>query len=342
MQALEENSDGLAWRTCTTCGNVVEERVSALPGVRAASYSSFTFHEGSWNTFVKVTGYDTDPNVNVKHNVVGNGYFATMQIPLLAGRTFGTQDTATSQKVGVISERMTRTMFPGTDPIGHHYHIGAPSSPYDIEVIGIVQDVKFGDLQEAPETLDYIPYTRRNDYLSDFEVRYPGDFNAVATAVQQAIHSVDRNLPITRVTTLDEQVARSITNQRLVAQLSTFFGLLAVFLSCIGIYGLMAYVVSRRTHEIGVRMALGAARSDVCWMVLREIAVLVGVGVAIGIPATLAGGRLISHMLFGLNGTDAAGLVAAVVILLGVGLVAGYLPARRASRVDPTVALRYE
>jgi ABC-type antimicrobial peptide transport system permease subunit len=228
------------------------------------------------------------------------------------------------------------------NPIGHHYHIGDPGNPYEIEVIGIVKDVKFGDLQEDPETLDYIAYTQRNDFLSDFEVRYTGDFNAVSTAVQQAIHSVDRNLPITHVTTLDEQVARSIINQRLVAQLSTFFGLLAVFLSCIGIYGLMSYVVSRRTHEIGVRMALGAARSDVRWLVLREIAMLVGVGVAIGIPATLAGGRLVSHMLFGLRGTDAASLSMAVVILLGVGLMAGYLPARRASRVDPMVALRYE
>jgi predicted permease len=320
----------------------IEERVSALPGVRAASYSSFTFHEGSWSTFVKVAGYDTDPNVNVKHNVVGNGYFATMQIPLLAGRTFGSQDTATSQRVGVISERMARTMFPMGNLIGHHYHIGDPSNPYEIEVIGIVKDVKFGDLQEDPETLDYIPYTQRTDYLADFEVRYTGDFNAVSTAVQQAIHGVDRNLPITHVTTLDEQVARSIINQRLVAQLSTFFGLLAVFLSCIGIYGVMSYVVSRRTHEIGIRMALGAARSDVRWLVLREIAVLVGVGVAMGIPATLAGGRVVSHMLFGLRGTDAASLSIALVILLGVGLMAGYLPARRASRVDPMVALRYE
>ncbi len=144
------------------------------------------------------------------------------------------------------------------------------------------------------------------------------------------------------MTTLDEQVARSITNQRLVAQLSTFFGVLAVFLSCIGIYGLMSYVVSMRTREIGVRMALGAARSDVRWLVMREIVVLVGVGIAIGIPVALAGGRLVSHMLFGLRGTDAASLVMAVLILLAVGLVAGYLPARRASRVDPMVALRYE
>ena len=320
----------------------IEERVGALPGVRAASYSSFTFGEGSWNTSVTVPGYDTDPNVDVKHNVVGNGYFATMQIPLIAGRTFGTEDTATSQRVAVISERMARTMFPKVDPIGHQYHIGSSSNPYQVEVIGIVKDVKFGNLQEAPETLDYIPYTQRSGYLDDFEVRYTGDFNATSAAVQQAIHSVDHNLPITRVTTLDEQVVRTITNQKLVAQLSTFFGLLAVFLSCIGIYGLMSYVVSRRTHEIGIRMALGAARGDVRLLMMREIALLVGVGVLIGIPATLVGGHLISHMLFGLGGTDALSLGVAVAILLAVGSIAGYLPARRASRLDPMVALRHE
>jgi predicted permease len=320
----------------------IEERASALPGVRAASYSSFTFHEGSWNGYISVPGMNINHDINVEHNVVGNGYFATMQIPLVAGRTFGPQDTATSQRVAVISERMARTLFPKGNPIGHHYHIGDPNSIYDITVIGIVKDVKFGNLQEDPETLDYIPYTQRDQYLEDFEVRYTGDFSAISKAVQQAIHNVDRNLPITHVTTLDEQVGRSITNQRLVAQLAIFFGLLAVFLSCIGIYGLMSYIVSRRTNEIGIRMALGAARADVRWLVMREIVKLVGMGIAIGVPVTLAGNRLVSAMLFGLRGTDPVSLLASVIVLLLVALVAGYLPARRASQVDPIVALRYE
>ncbi len=162
-----------------------------------------------------------------------------------------------------------------------------------------VKDVRSASLDENDDAVDYIPYTQRKDYINDFSVRYTGDFHAIADAVQKTIHSVDRSLPITDVTTLDEQVARSVTNQRVVAQLSIFFGLLAVFLSCIGIYGLMSYIVSQRTSEIGIRMALGAPQSNVRWLVLREIAVMVLVGIAIGVPATFVGGRLVTHMLFG-------------------------------------------
>ncbi len=144
------------------------------------------------------------------------------------------------------------------------------------------------------------------------------------------------------VTTLDEQVARSYTGERVVAQLSTFFGLLAIFLSAIGIYGLMSYVVSRRTNEIGIRMALGAERMHVRWLVMREVLILVAVGIAIGVPAALLSSRLVASMLFGLGATDAASLLAAVAVMLAIAALAGYLPARRASRVDPMVALRYE
>jgi predicted permease len=320
----------------------IEDRVRAVHGVSAASFSSFTFHQGSWNGGIFVPGIDTISTGEVKHNVVGDQYFRAMQIPLIAGRTFGPQDTATSQKVAVISEQLAKTRFPNINPIGRHYHIGGADSSWDMEVIGIVKDVKFEQLSEPVQTLDYVDYLQRPQYQQDLVVRYTGDSTSVSSAIQQAIHSVDRNLPITRVSTLNEQVANSITQQRTVAQLSTFFGLLAVFLSCIGIYGLMSYVVSRRTNEIGIRMALGAERSNVRWLIMREIVVLIGIGVAIGIPATLYGSRLIKSMLFGLKGDDPTSLIASVVAMLIVGLLAGYLPARRASRVDPMVALRYE
>jgi predicted permease len=318
----------------------IEERVRALPGVKAASYSSFTFNEGSWNNPVSVEGYvSVDSHRDVHHNVVGSDYFAAMGIPLLAGRGFGPQDTATSPKVGVISETMARTMFPQGSPIGRRYSRG---SDKDIEVIGVVKDVKVNSLQEAPQPVDYYPYTQQARFLNDFEVRYSGNLDPLISAVRTAIYQVDPHMPISNVTTLDDQVGRSIADQRLVAQLSTFFGLLAVFLSCIGIYGVMSYVVTRRTNEIGVRMALGAGRFGVLWMVLREILILAASGIVLGVPVAWGADRLVSNMLFGLKPTDPLTFVGATSALLTVAMIAGYLPARRASLVDPMVALRYE
>jgi predicted permease len=320
----------------------IEERVSALSGVRAASFSIFTFNEGTWNNPIWVQGYlSGHRETDVHHNVVGTGYFAAMGIPLLAGRTFGAQDTATSARVGVIGETMARTLFPSGSPIGHRYGRSAKNAG-DIEVIGVVKDVKYNSLDEKQQSGDYLPYTQNLRYLNDFEARYTGDPGAAVSAIRQTIHDVDRSLPISDVTTLDEQVGRSITNQRLVAQLSTFFGLLAVFLSCVGIYGLMSYVVTRRTSEIGLRMAHGAGRSHVLWLVMRESLWLVGLGVAIGVPAALAGDRLVSSMLYGLQASDPVSLLAGVGVLLAVAAAAGYLPARRAAMVDPMVSLRHE
>jgi predicted permease len=320
----------------------IEQRVGALPGVSATSYSSFTFNEGGWSGTLYVQGYENNKDINVSHNIIGAGYFPTMQIPLLTGRGFSQQDTATSLRVAVISETMARTMFPMGSPIGRHYGTGGPQHANDIEVVGIAKDVKYESLAQSAVAADYFPYTQWPGYLPDLEVRYSGDLSSISAAVQKTIHSVDRNLPINNVTTLDEQVALAILDEKLVAQLSTFFGLLAVFLSSIGIYGLMSYVVSRRTNEIGIRMALGANRSQIQWQITREITLLVGLGVAIGIPVTLAGGRLVTSMLYGLHGTDPWNLVTAICLLVLVAILVGYLPARRASRVDPMVALRNE
>jgi predicted permease len=320
----------------------IEQRVAAVHSVTSASFASFTFGQGSWNEPVFIPGGDNTGAVNIKHNVIGSDYFKAMDIPLLAGRNFGPQDTATSQLVAIVSERFAKTYFPNSNPIGRDYSIGDPNSPWKMRIIGIARDVKFRNLDEPAQTLDYVFYPQRSQYLSNLVVRYTGNSTAVSAAVQNTIHSIDPNLPITSVTTLDQQVSGSIAHQRLVAQLSTFFGLLAVFLSCIGIYGLMSYMVSRRTNEIGIRMALGAERSSVRWLVMREIILLVAIGVAIGVPVTLACSRLVTNMLFGIRPTDAVSVVASVLALLVVGMLSGWLPARRASHVDPMVALRYE
>jgi predicted permease len=323
----------------------IEDRVNALPGVQAASFSAFTFNEGSWNSAIRVPGMPVDRKVNISHNIIGDAYFKAMQIPLLAGRNFGPQDTATSQKVAIISEHMARTLFPAGSPIGRNYFIGSDDGvdpPLEEQVIGVVKDVKFGSLHEQAGQIDYLPYTQREWGFGPLEVRYSGDFSAISSEVQQAIHAIDRRLPISHITTLDEQVAQSFTNQTIIAELSAFFGLVAVFLSCIGLYGLMSYLVGRRTGEIGIRMALGANRAAVGWQVMREIGILVLAGIVIGLPVVLSGIRLVRNMLYGLSATDPVSLTAATALLLFAGIGAGFLPARRASRVNPVVALRDE
>jgi len=319
----------------------LEERLNAIPGVRAASCSLFIFNEGTWNNAVWVQGYVSGHrDVDVQHNVVGRGYFAAMGIPLLAGRTFGPEDTATSQKVGIIGETMARTLFPTGSPIGRHYG-RSPENAGDIEVIGVVKDVKYNSLDEDSQPGDYLPYTQNERYLEDLAVRYSGDPAAIVASIRGVIREVDPAVPISQITSFDEHVARSVTNQMMVARLASFFGFAASFLCCIGIYGLMSYLVSRRNNEIGVRMALGAHSSNVLWMVMRETLVLVGCGVLIGVPAAFAGDRIVSSMLFGVHSVGII-VIASVALLVLVACFAGFLPARRASQVDPMVALRYE
>ena len=323
----------------------IEQRVSAQPGVRAASVSFFTFNQGSWSEPVSVQGRaptQEDDDV-VNHNAIGPGYFATMGIPLLVGRVFGPQDTEKSPKVAVINETMARRFFPGGSPIGRRFGIGDdPKHSNDIEVVGVVKDAKYESLRERLRPAAYYPYTQRIGYYYDFEVRYSGDPQAIISEVRRAVGEVDRSLPITYGNTLAQEVERSITSQALVAQLSTFFGLLAVFLACIGIYGLMSYAVSRRTNEIGIRMALGAGRSSLLWMVMRESLTLVTIGLAVGLGAALAATRLVASQLYGLEPHDPVTAAVAMCLLLAVAAFASFVPARRASQVDPMAALRYE
>ena len=323
----------------------IEQRVSAEPGVRAASISFFTFNEGEWSDPVVVEGRSPAPKTDeqVIHNVIGPAYFTTMAIPLILGRIFSLQDTATSPKVAVINETMARQYFPGVSPIGHRFGVGNdPKHGSDLEVVGVVRDAKYVGLRERQRPAAYYPYSQRIGYYYDLGVRYSGDPQTIISEVRHAVGGVDRRLPVSHKNTLAEQVGQSIAGQSLIARLSAFFGLLAVFLACIGIYGLMSYAVTRRTSEIGIRMALGAEQSNVRWMVMRESLILVGIGLVIGLPVALAGGRLVSKMLFGLKPADPLSMAGAAMLLVAFAVLAAYLPARRASRVDPMAALRYE
>ena len=333
----------------TNLYQTLEQRVDAEPGVRSASVSFFTFNEGAWDDSVAVFGNSLAPGIDndVIENIVGPGYFATMGIPLLEGRLFGPQDTVNSPKVAVINETMARNYFPGISPIGRRFAIEDEADPSKhgdpIEVVGVVKDAKYLGLRERPWAAAYYPYTQDTHAVYyDLEVRYSGDARPIISEVRQAVHDVDPRLPVAYQQTLSEKVNRSIAGQSLVSKLSTFFGLLAAFLACIGIYGVMSYAVSRRTREIGIRMAIGAERSDVMRMVMGEVGKLVALGLAIGIPAALAADRWATSLLFGLKPTDPLTLTTATALLLLVALFAGYLPARRATKVDPMVALRYE
>jgi predicted permease len=323
----------------------IEQRVSALPGVRADSISFFTFRQGEWTDSVAVMGRTATPqdDMAATHNIVGPGYFATMGIPLLLGRVFGPHDTGASPKVAIINETFARWYLPGGSPIGKHFGLGGdPKRSNDIEVVGVVKDAKYQSLRERSFPAAYYPYTQRVQYLNDFEVRYSGGPDVMIAQVREAISRVDRSLPVAYSGSLVEQVSRSLASQSLIARLSTFFGLLAALLACIGIYGIAAYAVTRRTNEIGIRMALGAEASGVLWMVMRESLTLAALGVAIGIPVSLAAARLIRSVLYGLKTTDPATIALAALVMIAVAGLAAYLPARRAARVDPMVALRYE
>jgi len=328
----------------------ITDRVNRVPGVEVSSFSIFTFNHGAWHEGAwpdRVSGAAKE-GVAASYNAIGPGYFAALGLPILEGRAISGQDTASSPRVAVINETMARKLFPGASPVGKRFGIGEQTDPRDIEVIGVARDAKYTSLDQPPEAAAYFPYTQYKPewgiglYLSHLNVRCSGDPKSIVASVRQAIIETNPRMPIISVETLEQRVYDSMVGRRLIAQLSAFFGILAVFLACIGIYGLMSFAVNRRTNEIGIRMALGAAQTEVLCMVMREVLMLVGIGLAIGIPAALASDRWAASLLFGVKPTDLATLAGASLVLLGVAAFAGYLPARRAAKVDPMVALRYE
>jgi predicted permease len=322
----------------------VEDKVKTVPGVQAASFSFFIFNQGQWTSLA----YTRDQNMpegqsrTIRNNQIGREFFATMGIPIVLGRGFGPQDTDRSQKVAVISEAMAQRFFPNSSPLGRRFGIDGPESSEQIEIIGVVKDAKYMNLTEQTRPMAYYPHSQGSGPLSNFVVRYSGAPEAVIPQVRRAIREVNRTLPIDEVVSLSEHIGRSLTQQKLVARLAAFFGILALLLACIGLYGILSYAVARRTNEIGIRMALGAQRANVLWLVLRDALKLVIAGVAVGLLGSLAATQTVSTLLYGLKPNDPPTIAAAALLLLTVAALAGYLPARRAARVDPMVALRDE
>jgi predicted permease len=321
----------------------VEEKVKAIPGVQAASFAFFTFHQGVWTSPAFTREADVAPNLrSIRNNIVGPDFFAAMGIPLVQGRTFGPQDTVSSQKVAVISEAMAQRFFPNGSPLGKRFGIDGPNSTEAIEVIGVAKDAKFGSLTEEAKPIAFYPHAQLGDSFGNFVVRFSGPASVIVPQVRQTIQQINRNLPIDDVVSLSDHIGRSLVQQKLVARLASFFGLLALLLACVGLYGVMSYGVARRTNEIGIRMALGAPGRSVLWLVLREALVLVVIGLVVGVLASLVLTKTAASLLYELKPNDPLTIALATSLLLAVALLAGYLPARRAARVDPMIALRDE
>lgn len=323
-------------------------RLDALPGVRSAAISGAPpMSGGNWGSPIFIDGRPTGANEDVSAylNRVSANYFETMGIPLLRGRTIGAQDTASSIQAVVVNQTLAERYFPNGDALGRTFKVADPSVKGTWQIVGIVRDAKYNKPSEKPEPFAYFAVTQLTEddqYAYWLEVRSVGDPAKVTGEVRAALAEIDANLPILETRTIEEQVESLLQQQRFFSQLAGFFALLALALAAIGLYGVMTYNVVRRTPEFGVRMALGAPRSGVLWLVLREALVLLVAGVAVGVPASLAASRAIRAGLFGVSAFDPVTLAGAVV-MIGVVLLAGsYFPARRATRIDPMAALRCE
>jgi predicted permease len=324
------------------------DRLNTLPNVQSATLASYSPMAGtSTNSTVTVRGYTPNKgeDMNVSDILIGPGFAETLGVPLLMGREIGLQDTPTSARVAVVNQAFAKAFYPSQNPVGRRLTFEEDSDKDDFEIVGVIGDSKYDSAKEKADRTVYRPILQVQDQLAFanvFELRTLGDPLGLSAGVRDTVAQVNDKLPILNMTSLRMQTDEALKQERLIAQLVSFFGLLGLLLSCVGLYGIMAHAVVRRTNEIGIRMALGAERRDITWMVLRESLLLVAVGLAVGLPASWGAAQLISNQLFGLRPSDPLTLLTAVTLLTIVAALAGYLPARKASRVNPLVALRYE
>jgi len=329
----------------------VRQRLAAIPGVRGASMSQPALLSGgvsSTDVFFEGVDYANAPRDGsrvrgslLNQVTVSPSFFATLGIPLVAGRMLTDRDDLQAPRVVLINQTAARTYFPASNPIGRRYG-NLLEKRTQTEIVGVVGDTKYNSLREAPPPTLYVPIGQRQWPSMAVEVRTASDPASYISAVREAVRGIDPNLPLMNMTTQAEAIEGRLAQERLFAQAYAVFGLLALIVASVGLFGLMSYNVARRTNEIGVRMALGARRGDVVSMVMRESMAMVAAGIAIGLGGTVVAGRLVASLLFGLSPTDPPTIAGAMAVMLAVSAIAGYLPARRASRLDPMAALRCE
>jgi len=323
-----------------------EESLRNAPGVTGVAASLVPLLSGSnWGTDVSVEGFTYTPDVdnNARYNEISAGYFRTLGVPLLAGREFTTSDVAGAPKVAIVNEEFARKFNLGRDAVGKSMAMDPRAKKLDLLIVGLVRNAAYANVKSKPQPLFYTPY-RQDTTLGElhYYVRAAATPEQLVHEVPAVIKRLDANLPIEDLKTMPQQIRENVYLDRMISMLSSAFAALATLLAAVGLYGVLAYTVSRRTREIGVRMALGADASRVRYMVLRQVGMMTVVGAAIGLAVALALGKTAQSLLFGLAPHDPIVIVGAVLVLSAVSLAAGYLPARRASTVDPISALRYE
>jgi predicted permease len=325
----------------------LKETVETLPGVDLAALAVMPVLEGDeWDQWVTIESYSAktgdlpDPHMNF----VSPDYFRTMEITLLAGRDFRRTDNLISPKVCIVNEAFAKKYFGGINAVGHKIGMGIdPGTKTDITIVGVSRNTKYESMRDEIPTQVFRPY-QQMEFATGITayVRTAQNPEQIFTAIRKHVHDLDSNLSVFDMNTLERQMEDSLITERLVALLSSGFGLLATLLASIGLYGVMAYSVARRTREIGIRIAIGAARNDVLWLVMREVLILLGIGIAIALPAAWILTQSVRSQLYGIQPADPMSITLATVAIAGVAILAGYLPAHRATRVDPMHALRYE
>jgi predicted permease len=322
----------------------VEQDLAAIPGVSGVTSSLVPILSGSnWGSDVHVQGFqrDADTDANARFNRIGPAYFGTLGIPLLAGREFGPSDGLAGEKVAIVNEAFAEKFGLGRDAVGKM--MSDDEEELDVQIVGLVQNAKYSEVKDEIPPLFFFPY--RQDFqlgFLTFYVRTGADPEPVMRAIPDVIRRLDPNLPVERLKTLDQQVRENIFLERMIGTLSSSFATLATILAAVGLYGVLAYSVAQRTREIGLRMALGAGTARVRALVLKQVTRLLVIGGLIGLVGALLVGRAAQSLLFGLEGNDPWVVVAVTVLLSAIALGAAYIPALRASRVDPMQALRYE
>jgi predicted permease len=317
----------------------LQRRLSALPGVQSVSYSSDNLLDGGlWSEDVKIEGQSSKATVESQMLAVGSAFFSTMKIPLLAGRALTEQDMSSTQPVAVVNRAFVEKFLEKRAALGLHFGGDDPKDP-QYQIVGIVGDTKYAGLRDDIAPTAFVPLKEGE---ARFALRTAIDPEALIPAVRKTVSELDNNLPVFEVKTQTQRIERLLFNERLLARLATLFGILALALACIGLYGLLAYEVARRTREIGIRSALGEQRRDVLGLIGRQGLALVLCGAFLGVAGALAITRSLGSLLYGVTPSDPLTFGGVCALLVLVGIAACYIPARRATQVDPIVALRYE